>query len=137
MSNFTLHPRLEADCVFMRDLPLSQLRLNNVKTVPWLILVPRRPDVLEIHQLAATDRALLIEEIAQTSHALTELYAPDKINVAALGNIIPQLHVHVIARFATDAAWPGPVWGRVAAEPYAAGAAEEIRTKINKGWLWE
>lgn len=136
MTHFVLHPRLEAESFFMRDLALSQLRLNNVKTVPWLILVPRRPDVKDIHQLSTADRALLIEEIAQASNALTELYAPDKINVAALGNIVPQLHVHVIARFATDAAWPGPVWGRVAAEPYALAALEEIKTKLNDEKLW-
>jgi len=121
----------------MRDLALSQLRLNNVKTVPWLILVPRRADVSEIHQLSTADRALLIEEIAQASNALSELYTPDKINVAALGNIVPQLHVHVIARFATDAAWPGPVWGKIAPEAYEAGAVEEMRIKINPERYWK
>ena len=136
MSGFALHPRLEADSLFIRDLPLSQLRLNNIKTVPWLILVPRRLDVKEIYQLDAADRAVLIEEIAQASRALDALYAPDKINVAALGNQVPQLHVHVIARFTGDAAWPDPVWGRVAMEPYALGAAGIIRGKLDAGKFW-
>ena len=136
MSDFALHPRLEADSLLMRDLPLSQLRLNNIKTVPWLILVPRRADIKEIHQLNAADRGLLMEEIAQTSRVLDALYAPDKINVAALGNIVPQLHVHVVARFASDAVWPEPVWGRVAMEPYELAAIATIKEKLNHKKLW-
>jgi diadenosine tetraphosphate (Ap4A) HIT family hydrolase len=133
MTSFVLHARLEADSLFVRDLPLSQLRLNNVKAAPWLVLVPRRPDIREIYELPSADRAQLMEEIAQASNALTVLYAPDKINVAALGNIVPQLHVHVIARFTGDAAWPDPVWGLLAGEPYDAGAAEVIVKKLNDG----
>jgi diadenosine tetraphosphate (Ap4A) HIT family hydrolase len=137
MSDFVLHPGLEVDSIFMRDLALSQLRLNNVKTVPWLIVVPRRANIREVYELNAADRATLIEEIAQASRALAELYAPDKINVAALGNIVPQLHVHVIARFKGDAAWPQPVWGKIVAEAYAAEAAEEIRKKLDKKDFWK
>ena len=136
MGSFVLHARLEADSVFVRDLALSQLRLNNVKAAPWLVLVPRRADIRDIHELDAADRALLIEEIAQTSKALTGLYAPDKINVAALGNVVPQLHVHVIARFTKDAAWPDPVWGRIAMDPYEIGAARLIKAKLNGGAFW-
>ncbi|HUY69280.1 MAG TPA: HIT family protein [Alphaproteobacteria bacterium] len=131
MADFVLHPRLAADSIFMRDLALCQLRLNNVKSVPWLVLVPRRADISEIHQLGAADRALLIEEIAQASRAFVELYAPDKINVGAIGNVVPQLHIHVIARFKSDPLWPDPVWGRVAAEAYAAEAIATIRQKLN------
>jgi diadenosine tetraphosphate (Ap4A) HIT family hydrolase len=136
MSNFALHARLEGDSIFIRDLGLSQLRLNNVKSVPWLILVPRRADVREIYQLDAADRAVLIEEIAQASRALEELYAPDKINVAALGNQVPQLHVHVIARFTADAAWPDPVWGKVALGLYELKAIVAIKEKLNTGKFW-
>jgi len=136
MTDFVLHPRLETDSAFMRDLALSQLRLNNVKSIPWLVLVPRRADIREIYQLEAAGRALLIEEIAQASKALEALYAPDKINVAALGNIVPQLHVHVIARFTSDAAWPDPIWGRVMPEPYETGAIEAIKAKLNNGKFW-
>jgi diadenosine tetraphosphate (Ap4A) HIT family hydrolase len=136
MSDFVLHPRLEADSLFMRDLTLCQLRLNNVKSVPWLVLVPKRPDVREIFQLSKDDRALLMEETAQASKALAELYAPDKINVAALGNIVSQLHVHVIARFTADVAWPDPVFGRVAAEPYGVDAATALRERLDRTAFW-
>jgi diadenosine tetraphosphate (Ap4A) HIT family hydrolase len=133
MSDFVLHEKLQADSIFIRDLSLSQLRLNNVKTVPWLVLVPRKADVQEIYQLSSADRAVLIEEIAQASQALDALYAPDKINVAALGNQVPQLHVHVIARFTSDAAWPDPVWGKVATELYELKAIAAIKEKLNAG----
>ena len=136
MTGFILHSRLEADSVFVRDLPLSQLRLNNVKAAPWLVLVPRRADIREIYELETADRAQLMEEIAQASKALSALYGPDKINVAALGNQVPQLHVHVIARFTGDAAWPDPVWGRIAMEPYEIGAAGLIKVKLNGGKFW-
>jgi diadenosine tetraphosphate (Ap4A) HIT family hydrolase len=136
MNGFVLHERLQADSIFIGDLALSQLRLNNVKSVPWLILVPRRPDVREIYQLDAADRTALIEEIAQASRALDALYAPDKINVAALGNQVPQLHVHVIARFTGDAAWPDPVWGKVTMEPYELKAIAEIKEKLNNTKFW-
>jgi len=136
MTAFLLHARLETDSVFVRDLTLSQLRLNNVKAAPWLVLVPRRADIREIYELTVTDRAQLIEEIAQASKALSELYAPDKINVAALGNVVPQLHVHIIARFLGDAAWPDPVWGRIEADPYEAGAADVIKKKLNEKNFW-
>ncbi len=132
MSEFVLHPRLEADSIFIRDLPLSQLRLNNVKTVPWVVLIPRRLDAKEIYELAPADRAQLIEEIAQASSVLNELYAPDKINIAALGNMVPQLHVHIIARFTADVAWPDPVWGKIEVEPYELKAIVEIKTKLNE-----
>lgn len=134
--SFTLHPQLEADSILLRDLALCQLRLMNQKDVPWLILVPRRDNVREIFELSKVDRAILMEEIARASHALTKLYAPDKINVAALGNIVPQLHVHVIARFKKDGAWPAPVWGKLPSEPYPKEAIEEIKLKLNDKQYW-
>lgn len=136
MGDFVLHTRLEADSILIRDLELSQLRLNNVKTVPWLILVPKRAGIKEIYELMPPDRVMLVEEIAKASKALVELYAPDKINVAALGNAVPQLHVHVIARFASDAAWPDPVWGRVEMDPYELKAIVTIKDKLNAEKLW-
>ncbi|HEU0117771.1 MAG TPA: HIT family protein [Alphaproteobacteria bacterium] len=132
MSQFSLHPQLETDSIFVRDLPLCQLRLQNQKTIPWLVLVPRLHDMREIYQLGVSDRATLMEEITEASRALESLYAPDKINVGALGNIVPQLHVHVIARFKTDAAWPAPVWGRVPAETYPTDAIDVIIEKLNR-----
>jgi diadenosine tetraphosphate (Ap4A) HIT family hydrolase len=95
-----------------------------------LILVPEREDVREIYELPPADRAALIEEIAQASEALTRLFQPDKLNVGALGNVVPQLHVHVIARFAGDPAWPGPVWGSGAALPYPKSELAEIRDRL-------
>ncbi|HBL27649.1 MAG TPA: diadenosine tetraphosphate hydrolase, partial [Acidobacteria bacterium] len=96
----------------------------------WLILVPARDAVREIHDLSPADRAVLIEEIARASRLLTRLFQPDKVNVGALGNVVPQLHVHVIARFTTDAAWPGPVWGSGAAVPYREDELDELRGRL-------
>jgi len=98
----------------------------NDSRYPWLILVPRRPDKSEIHQLSKPDQALLLEEIMAASEVLEIKYAPQKINVGALGNIVSQLHIHIVARNEGDAAWPGPVWGHSAAVPYAEDATNEM-----------
>lgn len=108
---FELHPRLAADTVPLGALELSRLLLMNDARFPWLILVPARAGLREIHDLDGAGRTALIEEVAQASQALSTLYRPDKINVGALGNLVEQLHVHVVARSNGDAAWPGPVWG--------------------------
>jgi diadenosine tetraphosphate (Ap4A) HIT family hydrolase len=117
-AGFVLHPRLEADTRAIGRLGLSRALLMNDARFPWVILVPERPGITEIHHLPADDQAVLMTEIARTGAALEELYAPDKINVGALGNLVPQLHVHVVARRSGDAAWPGPVWGCGVPEPY-------------------
>jgi diadenosine tetraphosphate (Ap4A) HIT family hydrolase len=119
MAAVILHDRLKADTVEVTRLDLSLLLLMNARQWPWLILVPQRPDVREIHDLAAADRAMLMDEITRCSRLLADLFKPDKINIGALGNIVPQLHVHVIARSTIDPAWPKPVWSTVAPEPYA------------------
>jgi diadenosine tetraphosphate (Ap4A) HIT family hydrolase len=111
-------------------LPLCRALLMNDRRFPWLILVPERNSVREIHQLSPADRAALIEEIAQGSGVLERLFHPDKLNVGALGNIVPQLHVHVVARNAGDPAWPGPVWGSGAAVPYGKDEIEEVRARL-------
>ena len=136
MPPFTLHPRLESDSLLIRDLPLSQLRLQNQKNVPWLLLVPRRAEAREIFDLTAEDRAVLMDEITQTARVLTDLYSPDKINIGALGNIVPQLHIHVIARFSTDPAWPASIWGAVQPAPYSVHSLPEIKAKLNDSKLW-
>lgn len=102
----------------------------NDRRFPWLILVPEREGVREIHELPPADRAALIEEIARAGEALARLFRPDKLNVGALGNVVPQLHVHVVARAAGDPAWPGPVWGSGAAVPYEEDEREEIRRRL-------
>ena len=114
MTEFALDPRLEADTLEVTRLPLSVVRLMNDRRFPWLILVPARPGAMEIVDLDHADRAQLIEEIAVASAALRELFHAKKLNVAALGNVVAQLHVHVIARFESDDAWPKPVWGTTA-----------------------
>ncbi len=102
----------------------------NDRRFPWLILVPEREAVREIHELSPADRATLVEEIARAGEALDRLFHPDKLNVGALGNVVPQLHVHVVARAAGDPAWPGPVWGSGAAVPYSEEELEEVREKL-------
>lgn len=109
--SFTLDPRLEADTLPVGELPFSRLLLMNDARWPWLILVPRIAGARELIDLDAADRTALMDEIARVARALEALHRPDKLNVAALGNVVAQLHVHVIARHATDAAWPQPVWG--------------------------
>ena len=127
---FTLHSTLARDTVEVARLPLCRVLLMNDRRSPWLILVPERDSVREIHQLSPADRAALIEEIAQASGVLERLFHPDKVNVGALGNIVPQLHVHLVARAVGDPAWPGPVWGSGAAVPYAEGEIAEIRARL-------
>jgi diadenosine tetraphosphate (Ap4A) HIT family hydrolase len=137
MTAFTLHERLRSDTVAIAAWPLSLLLLMNARQWPWLILVPQRAGLREIHDLEASDRARLIEEIARASRCLETLVQPAKINVGALGNLVPQLHVHVIARFTDDPAWPRPVWGTVAPEPYEAAALKDrvrqIRSALGEG----
>lgn len=123
--DFVLHERLAADTVALADWPLSRVLLMNDQSYPWLILVPRRPGLKEIHDLGKDERAQLTEEICRASRALQSRFSPDKINVGALGNLVPQLHVHVIARFKSDPAWPGPVWGKQPPVPYESGALQE------------
>ena len=115
---FTLDPRLAADSMPVARLGLSDLRLMNDARFPWLLLVPRRAGMAEIIDMEKPDRARLFEEIVAAMGALKAATGCDKLNVAALGNQVRQLHVHVIARFQGDAAWPGPVWGTGAAVAY-------------------
>ncbi len=127
---FRLDPRLEQDTVPLARLSLAHVLLMCDARYPWLILVPARPDLCELHDLGAADRTQLIEEAAQVSRVLERLFKPDKINVSALGNIVRQLHIHVIARRIGDSAWPGPVWGQGAAVPYSAEALAATRERL-------
>jgi diadenosine tetraphosphate (Ap4A) HIT family hydrolase len=127
---FALQPRLAADTVEVTRLPLCRVLLMKDRRFPWLILVPEREGAREIAELPPADRAELIEEIARASDVLTRLFQPDKLNVGALGNVVPQLHVHVVARFSSDPAWPGPVWGSGPAVPYAEGELIEIQDRL-------
>ena len=132
MPEFSLDPRLEADTVPVTDLPLSTLRLSRDARFPWLILVPQRADIAEIIELEATDRAVLFDEIVLVSQALRAVTQCHKLNVAALGNQIRQLHVHVIARFTDDPAWPGPVWGSGEAVAYEPAARDRLIGQLHQ-----
>lgn len=115
---FVLDQRLKDDTVEVVSLKLSRVLLMKDRSFPCLILVPQREDIREIYELSAEDRGVLMEEITLASQVIVKLYKPDKVNIGALGNVVPQLHIHVIGRFRTDRAWPGPVWGTGPAEPY-------------------
>jgi diadenosine tetraphosphate (Ap4A) HIT family hydrolase len=118
--SFALDQRLAADTIPIGDLALSRLLLMNDARFLWLVLAPRRENLTELIDLSAADRAVLMDEIVAVSRALVERPGVAKINVGALGNIVRQLHVHVVARRIGDAAWPGPVWGQGAPIRYRA-----------------
>ncbi|MGI3903014.1 MAG: HIT domain-containing protein [Janthinobacterium lividum] len=130
MPPFTLHPRLAADTIPVGDLPLCRVLLMADARFPWLVLVPRRADLTEFVDLDEPERAVLMEEIALVSHALRRETGAGKLNVGALGNIVAQLHVHVVARSPGDAAWPGPVWGSGTALPYSDDVAQTLVSRI-------
>ena len=121
-NEFTLHPKLAEDCEQVTNLDLCEVLLMNDRRFPWLILVPQRANLRDFHEIASDDRGALFDEIDRCSRLLAKLPEITKINVAALGNQVPQLHVHVIGRSIRDDAWPGPVWGAGSAEPYSRDA---------------
>lgn len=127
---FALHPRLAADCFVAGRFDLCLLLLMNDARYPWFILVPQRAGISEIHHLSGALRQQLMSESSAVSEALAAGFAADKINIAALGNIVPQLHVHHIARFKNDAAWPAPVWGRLPAIHYVDDAHKDVIRRL-------
>ena len=130
MTSFPLHPRLKADTVFVADWPLSRVLLMDDRRYGWLVLVPRRPGMTELFDLSQPDRATLMEEAARAAMLLKTITGAAKINIGALGNLVPQLHLHVVARNPGDPAWPGPVWGHSPADPYDGGERDELIEKI-------
>jgi len=132
-SGFTLDPQLKNDTVPVTDLALSSVLLNDDANFPWLILVPRRPGMVELIDLNDADRATLWSEIAKASRALKAVTKCHKLNVAQLGNQVAQLHIHIIAREKTDAAWPGPVWGKAPRKAYDAAARKVLVDAIRGG----
>jgi diadenosine tetraphosphate (Ap4A) HIT family hydrolase len=135
---FLLHPRLEADAIFLSDLPLSRLLLMNDARYPWCILVPRREDLQEIYQLGEAEQQQLRRETAALGKGMMDAFGGDKLNLAALGNLVPQLHLHHIVRYRDDAAWPGPVWGvgspRGYSEPQREEVIERLRSVLPREW---
>jgi diadenosine tetraphosphate (Ap4A) HIT family hydrolase len=129
-AEFSLDPRLAADSAAVGALQLCEVRLQDDARFPWLILVPRRAGLIELFDLSPEERAALIEEAAQCGAALRAVTQCLKINTAALGNMVRQLHVHVIARNEGDAAWPGPVWGVGKRESYEPAARDELIARI-------
>ncbi len=121
---FKLDERLQRDTVKVGDFELCRLLIHRDARFPWFILVPRREKVFEIYQLAEDDRIQMLRESCLLAEAMVDVFSPDKINIATLGNQVPQLHQHHIARFVTDAAWPNPVWVS-APDEYDAGKLEQ------------
>jgi diadenosine tetraphosphate (Ap4A) HIT family hydrolase len=127
---FQLNDRLRNDTFQIGRLELSLLLQMNDRSLPWVILVPEREGIKEIDELSADDRMLLIEEIAWASQVIRRLYHPDKINIGALGNLVPQLHVHVVGRFESDRAWPGPIWGTGPIQPYESDEVDKVMAQM-------
>lgn len=125
-AEFQLDPRLEADTHFVASLSLCDVLLMNDNRFPWLILVPRLEEATEIVDLDEAQKSTLWQEVDQASRELRALTSCDKLNIGALGNMVRQLHIHIIGRYAGDAAWPGPVWGSGTAVPYEDIAAKAV-----------
>ncbi len=115
---FQLHPRLQQDCINLGSFDLCQLLIMNDSQYPWFILVPKLADISEIYQLSRTERLMLTEESNYLAKNLATLFSADKMNIAAIGNLVPQLHLHHVVRYQTDKAWPAPVWGKFACIPF-------------------
>ena len=133
-----IYPQLANDCLLLGRFTLSHLLLMRDANYPWCILVPDREGIAEIYQLSETDQQQLLRESSQLSMAMAAAFSPDKLNVAALGNVVPQLHIHHIARYKTDVAWPAPVWGRVAVKPYSedelAAVVQSLLSELTEGF---
>ena len=130
MNGFELHPQLAADTHCVGDLPLCRVLLMDDSNWPWAILVPRRPGVREICELSDADQITLVRESSLLAGNLIEMFKADKLNLAALGNQVPQLHLHHIVRHSDDPAWPRPVWGALPRQPYAPARATETVKRL-------
>ena len=131
LMSFDLHPRLAQDCIHLGDLNLCRVLLMNESRYPWLILVPMRDNLRELMELSEEDAAQFWRESALMQTFLLDRLKAEKLNVAALRNMVPQLHVHHIARFARDAAWPDPVWGKFSPIAYETQQITELQTLFN------
>ncbi|MGB2041401.1 MAG: HIT domain-containing protein [Porticoccaceae bacterium] len=130
---FELHQRLQADTALIGQLPLCSALLSRDANYPWVILVPRRADIAEIYQLSPEDRQQLLLESCALAEAMETIFQSDKLNIAAIGNLVPQLHLHHVVRYKTDAAWPGPVWGAVEAVAYSDALLQQRLTELRRG----
>jgi diadenosine tetraphosphate (Ap4A) HIT family hydrolase len=139
-AGWALDPQIERDTVSIGDMPLCRALLMNDANYPWLLLVPRRRNVVELIDLDTAEQAQLMSEIADAARSLKTITGCDKINIAALGNVVPQLHVHVIARSRSDSAWPKPVWGAVPLRAYEDAALQALLAALRQrlklvGWV--
>ena len=132
--SFTLHPNLKKDCIELGQLELCRVLLMNDSQFPWLILVPERENITEIYQLSYEEQQQLIRESSYIAEQLTTLYHADKMNIAALGNMVPQLHIHHVVRYKTDKAWPAPIWGMFDAQAYTSNDLEMVLEQL-KGFI--
>ncbi len=127
---FEMDERLVGDTVELGDFALSRVLLMNDSRYPWLILVPRVVDASEVFDLQLEQQQELWQETQVVAHALKHEFAADKINIATLGNVVSQLHMHIVVRMQNDEAWPAPIWGRGIAQPYSESALIEMRTRL-------
>jgi len=132
--SFQLHPRLQADCIPVGRFELCQLLLMNDSQYPWFILVPQVDGLRELYELSKAQQQVFMEESSYLAEQLAVLYQADKMNIAAIGNLVPQLHIHHIVRYQIDKAWPAPIWGKFAAIPYGdaeiAGQLAQVRNAL-------
>ncbi|UXL37405.1 MULTISPECIES: HIT domain-containing protein [Pseudomonas] len=127
---FALDTRLQEDTWLIGDFPLCRLLLSNDSNYPWFILVPRREGITELFQLGDDDQRVMWAETTALARVLKEVFGADKMNVATLGNVVSQLHMHVIVRYQADVAWPGPVWGKHPAKPYTQADVGAVRDRL-------
>ena len=127
---FSLHPQLDSDTITIGDLALSRVLLMNVVELPWIILVPRKDDISEWHNLATEDQLQLHQESMGVSSMLMSMFAGEKLNTGALGNVVSQLHVHHIVRYHHDSVWPKPVWGNIQIIEYPSAQKDEMLAKL-------
>ena len=128
-----LHQKLQQDCLYLGRAKLCHLLLMKDANYPWCILVPDRDNISEIHQLEESDQLQLMRESSILAGTLEKVFKADRINIAALGNIVPQLHIHHVVRYRNDKAWPAPVWGAVKAQAYSEAALQSVVNKIREG----
>ena len=130
MPNFQLHPQLQKDCFVIGKFELCQVLLVNDSQFPWFILVPQRNEIREIYQLETADQITLIRESSYLAEKLAVIFNADKLNVAAIGNVVPQLHLHHVVRYQTDKAWSAPIWGKFAASPYTEQQRNQLLARL-------
>ncbi len=132
MAMFELHPKLAQDTFYIADLPLCRLLLMNDRRYPWLILVPRQASLTEVYQLDQVQQHQLWDESALVGKRLMQFTHADKLNIAALGNQVPQLHVHHVARFHNDSSWPAPIWGLGTPQPYQPEQSQNVIASLQQ-----